>query len=103
MLKGHGNEHQPLRVGAIASSDETTVKIYGYGVNTGSHIPTEEDIASADEHDAEILRIMHECRLLNPKIRLDGGGFIWGFQCWWASEESIKARIGDRAVVVISR
>lgn len=25
----------------------------------------------------------------NPKIELDGGGVVWGYQCWWGAEDKL--------------
>ena len=29
----------------------------------------------------------------NPRITLEKGGVIWGCECWWGSEEEIKATL----------
>lgn len=63
------------RVGAIRNA-----------VYEGDHIPPEEIGLG----------------FLNPRIKLDNGGTIYGCQCWWASEEHIKREIGDRRVIEVS-
>lgn len=35
----------------------------------------------------------------NPKLLLDSGKVVWGFECWWGSEEKIRDSIGSRRVV----
>jgi hypothetical protein len=29
----------------------------------------------------------------NPRITLDNGDVVWGFECWWGSEEQIKKEV----------
>lgn len=71
------------RVGAILKADDTTVHLLGYGVYEGMKVP-------------------EELGFPNPCIKLDNGGVVWGYQCWWGSEEKIKAMIGNRTVVEVS-
>jgi hypothetical protein len=68
------------RVGAIQKADEDTVWLYGYGTYDGYM-----------EHP--------EHGLVNARITLDDGKIVWGFECWWGPEESIKELIGDREAV----
>ena len=68
------------RVGAILSATADTVHLLGYGVYEG--------YCTVPDLDVE-----------NPKIRLDDGRIVWGYQCWWGSEEVVRARIGDRKIV----
>jgi hypothetical protein len=74
------------RVGAILSANETTVKLLGYGTYEGEEVPPDG--------------WMHDAEITNPKIRLDGGDVVWGYQCWWASEDRVKQMIGNRNVVM---
>lgn len=71
------------RVGAMQKADEKTVWMYGYGVYEGDK----------------------ECPslggMLNPCIRLDNGKTVWGCECWWGSEEKVKATIAGRKVVEV--
>jgi hypothetical protein len=73
------------RVGALLSADATRVRLLGYGVYEGDLVPTEEAAAGS-----ELLEAMQELGVHNPCIRLDGGGVVWGCQCWWGPEEKIK-------------
>lgn len=75
------------RVGAILSADAATVYLFGYGVYEGEDIP-----ASGWMHDAKIT---------NPKIRLDNGKTVWGYQCWWGLEDYVKAQCSGREVVIV--
>ncbi|MFZ2452581.1 MAG: hypothetical protein WAW36_18900 [Methylovulum miyakonense] len=70
------------RVGAIEKSDKETVWLFGYGVYDG--------------------RIEHpELGFPNSRITLDDGRKVWGCECWWAVEDVIKSKIGDREVVYV--
>lgn len=77
-----------MRVGAILSADEKTVKLLGYGVYLGDEVPP----ASVDE-------FLSRFGMTNPKIALDNGNTVWGCQCWWASEEKVREMIGGREIV----
>lgn len=68
------------RVGAVQSADKETVYLYGYGVYHGK-------IDSPLGHP-------------NPKILLDSGKAVWGYQCWWGPEENVREMIGDRKVQI---
>jgi len=68
------------RVGAILSADKETVHLLGYGVYEGKHLPPDFPIE-------------------NPKILLDDGSVVWGYQCWWAAEDKTREMIGNRTVV----
>ena len=67
------------RVGAILSANDKEVKLCGYGIYEG-------DITSP-------------LGFPNPKIKLDNGKTVWGYQCWWGSEEKVKSMIGDRKII----
>ena len=43
--------------------------------------------------------ICQELGLKNPKIRLDSGEVVWGYECWWGPEEKVTETIGDRKVL----
>ena len=73
------------RVGAVLSADGTTVKLLGYGTYEGEEIPPRG--------------FFHKAGVSNPKIQLDNGNIVWGYQCWWASEEKVKEMIGNRNVI----
>ena len=76
------------RVGAILEADTETVKLLGFGVYEGEEIPP----PNIEKH-------MFCPGIPNPKILLDNGEIVWGCQCWFASEEKVKAMIGNRRVV----
>jgi hypothetical protein len=58
------------RVGVILSATETTVNLLGYGVYKG----IEKSPAGYE----------------TPKIELDNGRIVWGYQCWWGPQEKIE-------------
>ena len=70
------------RVGAILSSDDKTVKLFGYGVYLGHRLPPDFPVE-------------------NPCIRLDSGQFVWGYECWWGPEEKIRTLVGDKTVEMV--
>lgn len=70
------------RVGAILSADDKTVHLLGYGVYDGDFKPPVELFFAE-----------------NPRITLDNGSVVWGYQCWWGAEEQIRASIGERTIV----
>lgn len=78
------------RVGAIASADDETVRLYGYGVYLGEEVPPPGiQLWGLD---------LHELGHKNPMIQLDGAKIVWGCECWWGPEVKIKQIIGHRKV-----
>lgn len=75
------------RVGAILSADKETVRLLGYGTYIGNEIPPEGPL--------------HKIGIPNPKIQLDNGDVVWGYQCWWGDEEEVKCSIGGRQVIEV--
>ena len=75
------------RVGAIQRADEETVHLYGYGTYEGIAKPPKERRFFGIEK--------------SPKIKLDNGQVLYGIECWWGTEEEIKAIIGGRKVVEV--
>ncbi len=70
------------RVGAIRSADDETVQFFGYGVHIGDRLPPDFPVE-------------------NPCIRLDTGQLVWGYECWWGTEEKVKKLIGGRNVEMV--
>lgn len=73
------------RVGAIRDSDNKNVNLFGYGVFVGYEEPPEYKTVFGP----------------NPKIQLDSGDVVWGYQCWWGPEDKIREHIGDRHVTIV--
>lgn len=74
------------RAGAAISMADGVVKLLGFGVYEGDFIPDEKATGAM----AEVLRNQG---VGNPKIRLDNNDIVWGCECWWGSEEKLKALI----------
>jgi len=84
------------RVGAMASADETTAFIFGYGVYEGEEIPTPDVVMLGR-------RYIDLCPgNKNPKIKLDNGKVVYGCECWWGDEETMKRSIAGRKVEVVN-
>ena len=77
------------RIGAFVSmsNTENTVQFLGWGTYEGEEVPPglEDDV---------FLKSMG-----NPKLKLDDGRVVWGYQCWWGPEEKIKTLFGDRVLI----
>ena len=78
------------RVGAIQSADSEKVDFYGYGVYEGEEIPSKEEN-----------EFLNKLSIPNPKIKLDSGKFVWGYECWWGPEDRVKEMIGERTVNIV--
>ena len=75
------------RVIAICSAKDGIVKLYGEGVYEGHKVPDSKPFNSVG--------------VKNPCIKLDTGKYIWGFQCWWGSKESVEADMGDQKFILV--
>lgn len=80
------------RVGAVQASDDDTVRLLGYGVRIENSVPPPEVpghiAAKAREANAEV-----------PCLMLDDDTIVWGVECHWAPEGSVKNWIGKRRVI----
>ncbi|WP_093803957.1 hypothetical protein [Streptomyces sp. Wb2n-11] len=52
---------------------------------------------SVEDQVVELLTNMD----LNPRLDLDGGGTVWGCECWWMPEEEFDKFLGGRTVVEV--
>lgn len=52
---------------------------------------------TVDEQVVELLTGMD----LNPRLDLDGGGTVWGCECWWMPEAEFDTFLGSRTVVIV--
>jgi hypothetical protein len=82
-----------MRVGAMSNSDNDEVVLFGYGEYVGDEVPPPEIIFMGLS--------LNEMNHKNPKIVLDNGKVVWGCECWWGSEEKVKASIGGRVVRIV--
>lgn len=74
-----------MRVGAILSGTAKRIEFLGYGVYEGDFVP--ESAGGFMGEDMQALGIT------NPRIKLDSGKTVWGCECWWGPEDSIKAEV----------
>lgn len=52
---------------------------------------------TVEEQVVELLTAMD----LNPRLDLDGGGTVWGCECWWMPEREFDDFLGSRTIVVV--
>ena len=73
-----------MRVIAVRDANETEINIYGYGEYVGNE------------------PCPHMGGVPNPKIVLDNGDVVWGYECWWGAakkmEEKFGFKTGDREI-----
>ncbi len=69
------------RVVAIKSASGSKIQSYGCGVYVGDEVPPKE-----------VCELFHKMAVKNPKIELDNGGVVWGFQVWWGDEDRMLKR-----------
>ncbi len=79
------------RVGAILSANEQEVHLLGFGVYEGEFVPSDDA--------AGLGNILYNAGIKNPRILLDSGSHVYGCECWWGPEETVKKKIGDRHVI----
>jgi hypothetical protein len=91
------------RVIAISHEDEDGLHIFGYGIYEGKFLPPfvniEEEVSSyrdeyeearradpnlPEQFDEVQFRATLEQILANPRIKLDSGKTVWGYECWWS-------------------
>lgn len=90
------------RVGAILSMNSEEVYLLGFGVYDGEHeppfgpmgLPMSEIEASKASGD-----LPADWAWKNHRITLDDGSVVWGCQCWWGWEETIRERIKGLKIV----
>ena len=73
------------RIGAILKADDKNVYLLGYGTYDGDDVPPSG--------------FLHEAKCPNPKLSLDDGTVVWGYQCWWGEMSKVEDMIGDRHVI----
>lgn len=80
------------RVGAIQSeNDDGSVNFFGYGRYIGDQ-PAPDGIT---------LMGVDISGRKNPKILLDSGKFVWGFQCWWGPEDQVRSQIEGKIIHIV--
>ena len=81
------------RVGAILSGEGDTCYFIGYGIYEGDFIP-ESNIGGFG-------KLLKEVGITNPRIKLDNGGYVYGCECWWGAEDSIRERLKNFKNIVL--
>ncbi len=76
------------RIGAIRNADETHVYMLGFGVYEGEQLPPDGEFTTRSL-----------AGVTSPRLRLDDGTVVWGYQCWWGPEDKIKERYKDHVKV----
>lgn len=107
------------RVVAISHSDDDNVYLFGYGVYEGRFLPPyidvekeiadvkieyqelrKEDPSLPEQMDDEKLRTVIDEMFSNPRIKLDSGQTVWGYECWWGDIAGFQAN-NKRTIVEI--
>ena len=83
------------RVGAVFGTNEDgSIDFLGYGIYEGKFVPIEAV--------GQLSEMMREIGRVNPRIRMDSGSVVYGCECWWGSEESIKKTLDGQTVNPVS-
>lgn len=99
----------------IQEGDENPERYFGlidYAVSKGDLTPEEGEERKTQElvRREEDKKRPIEDRALelylssaeNPRIDLDDGSVVWGFQCWWGPEEREEEKAAGREIVMLS-
>lgn len=110
------------RVGAVLSSTSKEVRFLGWGVYDGLHpkpgvvVPTFEEMLADEKvmkppglsddqlrerYDALMAGPMADMLYKSPRITLDNGKVVWGSECWWGAEKSVRAHLRGKAFVLV--
>lgn len=73
------------RVFALQKADMEKVYVYGFGVYEGRFDPPDSEGVFKQ----------------NPRILLDNGEVVWGFECWWGPETMFEEYRDGREVVTV--
>jgi hypothetical protein len=90
------------RVGVALSQKDGVLLLVGYGVYEGD-LPVPVDGPEAPEGGTadmvkEVVASGNEFR--NPFFRLDDGGYAWGCETWWCTEEQMRKIVAAAKEVV---
>jgi hypothetical protein len=75
------------RVGAICEEDNGVLRVFGYGVYAGEEVPTDDVMLMGMPYSALMGAVP------NPKLVLDSGETVYGCECWWGPEESVRQTV----------
>jgi hypothetical protein len=99
------------RVFAVESADNKEVRLLGFGVYVGDEVPpapfgilsmgatTWEEFDELVAKDDLVPVDLRPFRKTNPKIQLDDGRVVWGYECWWGREDRYEDFRRQRAEV----
>lgn len=108
-----------VRVVAISYADEKNVYIYGYGVYEGGFVPPGIDVEAdyqrfvesyemlrtADptmpELEPNLAKAIISVPLRNPRIKLDSGKTVWGYECWWSEITGLEAAAAGKTIIEV--
>jgi hypothetical protein len=81
------------RVGVIAGSNKDgSIDFLGWGTYLGFQ-------KVGPEAAGVMAEVMREINGDNPCIELDSGERVWGCECWWGKEESVKKILTQHKVI----
>ena len=75
-----------LRAFAVRDANNKTVNAYGVG-DFSESVP--------------VRGFLKDTNIKNPTIKLDSGGVVYGFECWWCSEDKKEKFVGDRELIIV--
>lgn len=84
------NREKGVRIGAMLSATAESVRFLGYGTYEGDEVP--------EGAGGFIGEAMAKEGITNPKLVLDNGDVVWGCECYWGGEESVKKSIAGRKI-----
>jgi hypothetical protein len=84
------------RVGAVLKAKNKTIHLIGYGTYQGPCLPSECEQKPVGGFGT----IIAEENVENPLILLDSGDYVWGCECWWGSEKTVRKRVETFAEVI---
>jgi hypothetical protein len=71
-----------------------------FAANPPEKLTTTLEEALTREMSEEAREAFVQQVLRNPRIRLDDGRVVWGYQMWWGPEEQVRRSIAGRKVIV---
>ncbi len=84
------------RIGAIKCMDENTVYLFGFGTYLGDEFPPDDPSGNRG-----LMALVHKAGIENPKLKMDDGTIVWGCECWWGDETTVKKNIEGKKIVII--
>jgi hypothetical protein len=99
------------RVVAVSHNDGKELFVFGRGVFEGYFLPPSIDVTTEvaeiqkqyaiqrtvtpdlpEEFPAEHARVALILAESNPRIKLDNGETVWGYECWWSDVETFEKK-----------